>query len=309
MVGGEIRGCVGVETGRRRVLPAGCERTDRRDQLKSFPGGERRDSHDRVGAFAAAIVVYRVPRADQLGRGVVSLAQDRLGHSRLHTAQGNPQRHLLVDGPQICGERPTRRLGGEQQMQPERSTAFGDVGQQLPSLSGEPVLLAEQHLELIHDHQCPGQRLATLVPIVGQVGHFRLAAQPGPPVDLVVEAAQHAQAELAVGTGGNRTGMRQSFGQVGVKFDLFEVEQVQLQFLWRVPESKLADQHVQQIGFAHPDVSADQAVVHPPDTHDEMLRLALAVHADLNVQAIGGDIGPALPWGDRDPAEGKISYG
>ena len=308
-MGAEIRGRVGVEAGRRRVLPAARQRPDLGDQLQPFPGGQHRDPHHRVVALAAAVVVDRVPGLDQPCRGVVALAQDGLGHARLRAAQGDPQRHLLVDGPQVRGERAARRLGGQQQVQTERRAALGDVRQQPPGLPGQPVLLAEQHLELIHDHQGPGQHLTGRPPVVGQVGHPCLTAQPGPPVDLVVEAPQHAQPELAVGARGDRAGVRQPFGQVGVELDLLEVEQVQLQLLRRVAEGELADQHVQQVGLPHPHVPADQAVVHAADAHDEALRLALAVHADLHVQAVGGDPGPAPRPGDRDPAEAQVPGG
>ena len=47
--------------------------------------------------------------------------------------------------------------------------------------------------------------------------------------------------------------------------------------------------------------------MHAADPHDEVLRLALAVHADLHVKPVGGDPGPAL--GDGDPAEGKVPGG
>lgn len=103
--------------------------------------------------------------------------------------------------------------------------------------------------------------------------------------------------------------MRQPFGQVGVELDLLEVEQVELELLRRIAQRELADQHVQQVGLAHPDIPADQAVMHPPDAHDEMLRLTLAVHADLHVQAVGGVPGPAPRQGNGDPAEGQIPVG
>ena len=49
--------------------------------------------------------------------------------------------------------------------------------------------------------------------------------------------------------------------------------------------------------------------MHAADPHDEVLRLALAVHADLHVQAVGGGRGPALGRSDGDPAEGQVSRG
>ncbi len=305
----EIRGRVGVETGRRRVLPPAPKPPYRRNQREPFPRWQISDPHHRVVALAAAVVVDRVPGLDQPGRGVVALPENRLGHRRLRAAQRDPQRHLLVDRPQVRGQRPAGGLGGQQQVQAERRAALGDVRQQPPGLAGQPVLLAEQHLELIHDHQGPRQHIPGDGTVVRQVGHPGLTAQPRPPVDLVVETPQHRQPELPVGARGDRAGVRQAFGQVGVELDLLEVEEVQLQLLRRVAQRELADQHVQQVGLPHPDVPADQSVVHPPDAHDEALRLALAVHADLHVQAVGGDTRPAPRHTNRDPAEGQVPGG
>ena len=236
--GGEGGRRVRVEAGRRRVLSPAAERPDVPDQRQPLPGGEHGDPHDRVGALAAAVVVDRVPGPDQPGGRVVALTEDGLGHARLGAAQRDPQGHLLVDGPQVGRERAARRLGGEQQVQAERRAPLGDIGEQPPGLPGQPVLLAEQHLELVHDHQGPRQHLPGLPPVIRQVRDASLAAQPGPPLDLLVEPPQHREPELAVGPGGDRARVRQPFGQVGVELDLLEVEQVELELLRRIAAAR-----------------------------------------------------------------------
>ena len=61
LVSAEIRGRVGVETGRQRVLPPAPKPPYRRNQREPFPGRQHRDPHHRVVALAAAVVVDRVP--------------------------------------------------------------------------------------------------------------------------------------------------------------------------------------------------------------------------------------------------------
>ena len=94
------------------------------------------------------------------------------------------------------------------------------------------VLLDEVLLELVDDQQRARHRLVGrgVAPVAGEVLHAnQIAEAVAAALQLLVEALQHAEAELAIALDGDGAGVRQARGGVRLELDaLLEVDEIQL---------------------------------------------------------------------------------
>src|SRR5688500_17735780 len=99
----------------------------------------------------------------------------------------------------------------------------------------------------------------TRAAITSQILHAKVAIQVAAVLELSVQALEHTQAELAIGFDRHGPGMRQRMRGVGLELDaLFEVDQIELDFVGGIPERKVRDKRMQKRGFARAGFSSDE---------------------------------------------------
>jgi len=94
---------------------------------------------------------------------------------------------------------------------------------------------------------------------------------------------------------------------VGLELDAFlEVDQVQLDFLRRIPEGQVGDHHVQQRGFARPGFAGDQRMLGNTFAQPQLLNPNRACPPDRNPQFVGRVAGPRPLRRRGDGVEGHL---
>ncbi len=214
---------------------------------------------------AGVLVVDRQPRPAEAStcRVILGQEQPRIG---LVGLQHDAHRDLVERAAQQV-HRPVaaKGLGAEDGVQAEGSPLANQVVEELGALVGDGVVVREEHLELVHDHDHPGQRLPRVLPVGPDVVRptaVLAAEQRAAAVDLVAETSEHGQTELPFALHRHDLGVREREIGVGAELHaLLEVEQVQLQLGRGVPPRGRRDESVHQRRLARPGQAADQDVL------------------------------------------------
>ena len=117
--------------------------------------------------------------------------------------------------------------------------------------------------------------------IARNVLHAQIAKFVAAAFQLRIQALQHAQAKLAVGFDRHRPRVRQRMCGIGLEFHAFlEVDQVELDFLRRIPKRKIGDHRMQQRGLAGASLAGDQRMLRGALPQREVLEFGRARPAE-----------------------------
>ena len=170
------------------------------------------------------------------------------------------------------------------------------------------VVLDEELLELV-DHEEAARhplRAAERAP-VGEVLDVLRAVQLAATAQLVVEALEDAQAELAVALHGHGARVGQAAGGVGLEFHaLLEVHQPELHLVRRIPERGVHDERVEERALARARLAGDERVLAGALAERHVLQAVGAAAAERHAKALGGGERPALVGPRRDGGEGHL---
>ena len=122
--------------------------------------------------------------------------------------------------------------------------------------------VVEEDLELVHDDQDPGQRLAGDVPVAVQARRARFLEQGAAVFHLGDQFFQDAFAELLHRVECEQLDVRQGDGLIDLEFrTALEVHQIEMQLVRRVIQHRAHDERMQEGRFAGTGRACDQAVV------------------------------------------------
>src|SRR5690606_1650191 len=114
-----------------------------------------------------------------------------------------------------------------------------------------------------------------------------------PPPQLLVEALQHAQSELAVAFDGDDAGVGETVVSVAFELDaLLEVDEVELDLVGRTPEGEVADDDVEEGRFPRAGLACDEGMLAGALAEGEVLALRRAAASDGHSQLVGGGEAP-----------------
>src|SRR5262249_42050969 len=131
---------------------------------------------------------------------------------------------------------------------------------------GDTVFLRKELLEFVDHQQQPGNNCirfgaAESRQVLNTGGSEKVSA----PAQFVVDALQHAQAELTIAFDRDDPSVGQTLGSVAFKLDAFlEIDEVKLHLLRAVVESGVGNQHVEQGGFTGAGLPGDEHVLSCP---------------------------------------------
>ena len=195
-------------------------------------------------------------------RGRVQVGRGRHVHHVLGLgAVPDPQCDPQIDvRPQVGRERTRRALGGQHQVDPERTTH-----RRHPDESGkEPRQLVRQHPELVHDDDQPGQRRQIRLPraqlkVVVEVAGRRRPEQPFATADLCGQAGQRAPGQVLVEVG-DQAGHLGQLLAAAERGAALVVDQQQVQLVRPVSDREPDHQGRQQLGLSGPGRAGHQQV-------------------------------------------------
>ena len=170
------------------------------------------------------------------------------------------------------------------------------------------VVLDEELLELVDHEEAARHSLGAAEGApVGEVLDVRRAVQLAAAAQLVVQALQHAQAELAVALHGHRACVGQAARSVGLEFDaLLEVHQPELHLVRRIPERGVHDQRVQERALARARLAGDERVLAGALAERHVLQPVGAAAPERYAEILGGRERPAFVGPRRDRGEGHL---
>ena len=149
-----------------------------------------------------------------------------------------------------------RALGGEQQVHAEAAAALGDVDQ----LVDEVGQLGGDGRELVHDHEQPGEGLAVAgQQVLRKVAGARVAQPSLPVVQLGLETAKGAAAQVLVEVGDEADGVRQLAAGVEGAAALV-VDEHEVEVLGADGRGEGCDEGAQQLALARSRRARHQAV-------------------------------------------------
>ena len=125
------------------------------------------------------------------------------------------------------------------------------------------VILDEDFLKLVDDQQDARHGIGVIrLPETGHVLHGVFAEQVAATLQFTVELLEHRKAEFAFALDGDHAGMRQSVMVIQLELHpLFEVDQIELDFIGAVVEGEARDQCVHERRLAGAGLAGDQRVL------------------------------------------------
>src|SRR5690606_5462870 len=171
-------------------------------------------------------------------------------------------RHLPEGGSAEAGL-PADRLAAEDDMDAEGAALADEAVDEQGGVLRELVVLAEHLLELVDDEQDARHPLIrTRATVGGDVLHAGGAEEVAAPGELLVEALEDTESELAIRLHGDRPCVRKLGGRVGLELHAtLEVDEVKLELVGRVPEGEVGDERVQQRALARTGLARDERVL------------------------------------------------